>query len=1172
MIFVVFRGSSVKRRRKLRTTAGFISAIVLLFAQIGGQALTTDPLSYGGGILVTGNYVVGAVDFTETLNPPDSNGISTGTIPMSGVPVDADIVEAYLFFEAITYTASPSQASLNFRGHDIDLNDPVMVRKDHQDLQGNVATCWTSGTPVTMWRFRVDVLQFLPVRLDKNNQPTIKRLVNDADLTAQGESLHIVKLPTRNGNQLPESGGANLVVVYRVPSEPLRKIVFYDGIHIQESLTDTMTQTLRGFYKSSATKSAKITFMVGSGQPNNNERFFFNDGTETKVSPNNPAFGGSSSERAWSALTYDVSNLMNPGNNSSGGFGETAIAKIDHSAGGGDDCLTWEGVVFSTAVADTDPNSDGGPLGDGLPDGLEDATNGLTDADGQPLPNLNAMGASSSHRDLFVEFNATWAAAETSWGSASAPYDATNNIVTLTDHDGHHHLPTPEVLKLMGDAYAAHGITAHFDVGPLDNTAGTCDGVGLPTCYHSLGVVPHTDWVDDYTSTDADGYLVPTLLARGGEIIKERACDTADPQCQFPDYPGTVYWKLGLKTYRDFPVRDHGEELNYEELTDPANPGYFDWNAGTHRRRFDRNRFGLVHYVLNAHLNGRPKSLYPCLVNGQPASYDANNGTACTTNNPQFHIPTSQAGVADVPGVNAMVTLGRWDEFVGKPFVRASTTFHEIGHNLNLFHGGLSPVWGNKAPNVNTATYIEPNCKPTYLSSMSYLFIAHGLLTDDDTIHLDYSSVAHQNINEAATPSDVSLSPGSAFRPAWFAPANSPLATSLGVPAATRFCNGLKFDPNAPPASMARVYTDLSADLINWDGYPNTNTALPQQDINFDSTLSNTLSGFNDWANVRLNQTAVTSLKVSGDTVVIGSGPDYLGFGPDGLGFGPDGLGFGPEGLGFGPDGLGFGPDGLGFGPEGLGFGPDMLGFGPDGLGFANEQDLSLEGARGFGRSAPWGLKVCIITSNSSCSSAAPFDPQYHKRALTWQAPTFGHTFLYHISRKRGGVTSTYPYVLIGTSSTTSFVDIEQLPDGMQFTYKVRAEFDDETPHPFSGFSKPVTITAVNDAPVANADPNYTTPKGKQLKITTQAAGVLGNDTDVDSPASFLRAVKVTGPTSGTLDLNADGTFTFTPQTKGFTGVVTFTYKANNGVWSADNTVPLSGDSSVVTVTITVLP
>ena len=61
---------------------------------------------------------------------------------------------------------------------------------------------------------------------------------------------------------------------------------------------------------------------------------------------------------------------------------------------------------------------------------------------------------------------------------------------------------------MLGDAYAARGITPHFDVGDI-------------TSYHSLGVVPHTDWVDDYTSLEADPYLVPSHLARGGEIIKE---------------------------------------------------------------------------------------------------------------------------------------------------------------------------------------------------------------------------------------------------------------------------------------------------------------------------------------------------------------------------------------------------------------------------------------------------------------------------------------------------------------------------------------------------------------------------------------------------------------------------------------------------------------------------
>ena len=33
--------------------------------------------------------------------------------------------------------------------------------------------------------------------------------------------------------------------------------------------------------------------------------------------------------------------------------------------------------------------------------------------------------------------------------------------------------------------------------------------------------------------------------------------------------------------------------------------------------------------------------------------------------------------------------------------------------------------------------------------------------------------------------------------------------------------------------------------------------------------------------------------------------------------------------------------------------------------------------------------------------------------------------------------------------------------------------------------------------------------------------------------------------------------------------IVTFSYKANNGLWSADPAVPMSADSNTVTVTIT---
>jgi hypothetical protein len=179
-----------------------------------------------------------------------------------------------------------------------------------------------------------------------------------------------------------------------------------------------------------------------------------------------------------------------------------------------------------------------------------------------------------------------------------------------------------------------------------------------------------------------------------------------------------------------------------------------------------------------------------------------------------------------------MITLGRWDEFVARPFVRASTTFHELGHNFNLWHGGAPAVVGNKA--LNLATRIEPNCKPDYLSSMSYLYQIHGLFDDSDDVHLDFSGTDQDDITEATAPGDAPLNPASTYRPAWYAPAGSTLASDQGAPAAKAFCNGVKFDPLAPaPPSMARVVADLSGDAIDWNGDNVTNSANPLQDVNF---------------------------------------------------------------------------------------------------------------------------------------------------------------------------------------------------------------------------------------------------------------------------------------------------------------------------------------------------
>ena len=82
-----------------------------------------------------------------------------------------------------------------------------------------------------------------------------------------------------------------------------------------------------------------------------------------------------------------------------------------------------------------------------------------------------------------------------------------------------------------------------------------------------------------------------------------------------------------------------------------------------------------------------------------------------------------------------------------------------------------------------------------------------------------------------------------------------------------------------------------------------------------------------------------------------------------------------------------------------------------------------------------------------------------------------------------------------------------------------------------------VTVTApVNDAPVANND-SYNLPANGIL--TVAAPGVLANDTDADG--NPLTAVVVTPPAHGTLTLNSDGSFTYTP-TSSFVGSDTFTY------------------------------
>ena len=96
---------------------------------------------------------------------------------------------------------------------------------------------------------------------------------------------------------------------------------------------------------------------------------------------------------------------------------------------------------------------------------------------------------------------------------------------------------------------------------------------------------------------------------------------------------------------------------------------------------------------------------------------------------------------------------------------------------------------------------------------------------------------------------------------------------------------------------------------------------------------------------------------------------------------------------------------------------------------------------------------------------------------------------------------------------------------------------------------------AGNQPPVAVDDGPYAVIGGGVLSVP--APGVLGNDSDPDGDP--LTAQLVSPPATGTLTLNPDGSFTYSPG-EDAVGTVTFTYRASDG----------TATSNVATVTITV--
>ena len=113
-----------------------------------------------------------------------------------------------------------------------------------------------------------------------------------------------------------------------------------------------------------------------------------------------------------------------------------------------------------------------------------------------------------------------------------------------------------------------------------------------------------------------------------------------------------------------------------------------------------------------------------------------------------------------------------------------------------------------------------------------------------------------------------------------------------------------------------------------------------------------------------------------------------------------------------------------------------------------------------------------------------------------------------------------------------------------------------------------ITVTPVNDAPVANID-NASTP----INTTLASINALGNDTDVDGNTLTITSATVLAA-QGSVSINSDGTLRFVPASN-FSGVATINYSISDGnggtaastvsVFVGANTPPDSANATVTT-------
>jgi hypothetical protein len=153
---------------------------------------------------------------------------------------------------------------------------------------------------------------------------------------------------------------------------------------------------------------------------------------------------------------------------------------------------------------------------------------------------------------------------------------------------------------------------------------------------------------------------------------------------------------------------------------------------------------------------------------------------------------------------------------------------------------------------------------------------------------------------------------------------------------------------------------------------------------------------------------------------------------------------------------------------------------------------------------------------------------------ITFATPI--HSASIHVGQSSGGTVRLTGFdgaTAVSTNFQTSQTAVQTLTVAAERMTSLRLEY--------TGSATVWDDLTWGTAPVSGDDA-FTTREGTTLVVP--AAGVLGNDGDADG--DHLSASLRRGAANGTVELRPDGSFTYIPGA-GFSGVDTFTYRANDG-------------------------